>query len=69
MSSPKVTQTPRPAIADPTTDPRSLQTSVSQLKEAVEILQGQRGKDNLDMVVRWKDLVALGLISPGQVPR
>jgi hypothetical protein len=59
----------RPAIADPTQDPRSLQNTVSQLKEAVEIMQGQRGVSAGDAVVRWQDLIDLGIIQPDQVPK
>lgn len=57
-----------PAIAQPTTDLMSLRNVCEQLKEAVEVLQGQRGIDNLDMVVRWRDLVQLGLIQAEDVP-
>lgn len=57
-----------PAIAQPTTDLMSLRNVCEQLKEAVEVLQGQRGIDNLDMVVRWRDLVQLGLITEADVP-
>lgn len=58
----------RPAIQPPTTNPVALQKSVEQLKEAVEILQGQRGIDNMDTAVRFIDLVNLGLIKKGDVP-
>jgi hypothetical protein len=57
-----------PAIAQPFTDLTSLRNVCEQLKEAVEVLQGQRGKDSLDMVVRWRDLVQLGLIQETDVP-
>lgn len=58
----------RPSISVPTEDPKSLHRSVEQLKEAVEIMQGQRGKDNMDTAVRWGDLVKLGLIAEEDVP-
>jgi hypothetical protein len=47
--------------------PAALQATAIQLKEAVEIMQGQRaGMENAS--VRWQDLVNLGLITPGQIP-
>ena len=58
----------RPAIADPVLDLRSLHATVTQLKEAIEIMQGQRGINAADMVVRYQDLIDLGMIQPDQVP-
>lgn len=37
-----------PAIPEPTTDPQALRNTVQQLKEAVEILTGQRGGTQLE---------------------
>lgn len=66
----KVPQRKRPpSIAVPTLDVRSLHTTVEQIKEAVEVMHGQRGVDRLQEVVRWRDLVDLGLIAANQVPK
>lgn len=54
------------AIPEPTTDPRSLQNTTLALKEAVEVMAGQRGPTPL---VTWDDLVRLGLVAREDVPR
>jgi hypothetical protein len=57
-----------PAIAVPTQQPKSLQTTAEQLKESVEILQGVRGTTMVDAAVRWSDLIDLALILREQMP-
>lgn len=54
------------SIPEPTNSPRSMQNTVLALKEATEVLLGQRGPSP---VVRWDDLVRLGIISDKDVPR
>lgn len=61
MSKIKVT-----AIEEPTADPRSLRNSVMQVKEAIEVITGQRGSGPL---VTWEDLVRLGIVQESDVPR
>lgn len=56
-----------PSIPDPAQDVASLQASVLALKETVEILTGQRR--GAAPPVRWSDLVRLGIIEEGDVPR
>jgi len=56
-----------PAIPEPTTDVRSLQASVASLKEAVELLTGQRGAQARP--VSWGDLVRLGIVTEQDIPR
>jgi len=38
------------------------------MKEAIEVMLGRRGADNLDRVVTYRDLVSLGMISESQIP-
>lgn len=45
----------------------SVQVTALQLKEAVEMLQGQRGSA-YDCAVTWGDLLVLGLIKEDQIP-
>ncbi len=59
---------PAPAIPEPTTTIVGLQASVLALKEAVEILQGQRGSPG-NRAVDWDDLTELGLIGKEQKPK
>ncbi|QIG66919.1 hypothetical protein EVB41_088 [Rhizobium phage RHph_TM3_14A] len=61
MSRVKVT-----AIDEPNEDPRSLRNSVLQAKEAIEVITGQRGAGPF---VTWEDLVRLGIVEQGDVPR
>jgi hypothetical protein len=56
-----------PSIPEPTQDPRSMLATVQALKEAVEILTGQRR--GLPPQVTWEDLVRLGVVSAEDVPR
>jgi hypothetical protein len=57
-----------PSIPDPIATPESLRQSVTQLKEAVEILTRQR-KPITAGAVTWQDLLDLELITLEQVPR
>lgn len=56
-----------PGIPQPTPDVRGLYEAVAALKEAVEALTGQRRGSQPP--VTWDDLVRLGLIEEGDVPR
>lgn len=56
-----------PAIPEASQDVRSLQAAVLALKEAVEILSGQRR--GAQRLVTWDDLVRLGVVEEGDVPR
>lgn len=56
-----------PSIPEPYATIASLTTTVSTMKEAVEIMAGHRGPV-LNSTVTWDDLVRLGLIGPEQVP-
>lgn len=56
-----------PSIPAPSQDIRSIQATVIALKEAVELLTGQR--QNVNPPVTWDDLVRLGVIEQGDVPR
>lgn len=55
-----------PGIPEPSLDPRSLQNTAIALKEAVELMSGQRGGP---MYPTWDDLIRLGLAKPEDVPR
>lgn len=55
-----------PAIPDPTVDPKSLRNSALAVKEAVEIIAGQRVPTPF---VTWDDLVRLNIVSQADVPR
>lgn len=58
----------RPPIPEPTEEIGSLLATVKALKEAVEILQGQRA--GMEMAaVRWQDLVDHSLVGAGEVPK
>lgn len=60
-----------PGIPDPTMTMEGLFQTVMALKEAVELLTGQRGA-SLKIVtsgVTWADLIELGLIERDQIPR
>lgn len=56
-----------PAIPEASQDARSLQAAVLALKEAVEILSGQRR--GAQRPVTWDDLVRLGVVEEGDVPK
>lgn len=56
-----------PSIPEPAQDVRSLQVAVLALKEAVEVLSGQRRGSHPP--VTWDDLVRLGVIEKQDVPR
>lgn len=53
------------SIPDPTLEAKSQQTCILALKENVEYLTGQRGAPP----VTWDDLVRLGVVKQGDVPR
>lgn len=55
-----------PAIAEPTVDPKSLRNTTASLKEAVEVIAGQRGPSPF---VTWDDLVRLNIVSQADVPK
>lgn len=55
-----------PAIPNPTPDPKILQATASALKEAVEVLAGQRGA-GLERAVTLNDLIRLGLVTEAEV--
>lgn len=55
-----------PSIPEPSLDIHSIQNTILQLKEAVEIMSGQRGGPP---PLTWDDLVRLGLIEKGDIPR
>lgn len=38
------------------------------MKEAIEVMLGRRGEDNIDVVVTYRGLVNLGLITESQIP-
>lgn len=54
------------AISEPTVDPKSLRATTASLKEAVEVISGQRGSSPF---VTWEDLVRLNIVSEADVPR
>lgn len=56
-----------PAIPEASQDVRSLQAAVLALKEAVEILSGQRR--GVSALVKWDDLVRLGIVDRSDVPK
>lgn len=55
-------------IPEPNENLASLRSVAIATKELVEVLAGQRGRNN-SAAVTWGDLVALGLIQQDQVPR
>lgn len=54
------------AIPEPSVDPKSLRNTTASLKEAVEVIAGQRGPSPFPT---WDDLVRLNIISQADVPR
>lgn len=54
------------AIPEPTVDPKSLRATTASLKEAVEVMSGQRGASPF---VTWDDLVRLNIVSQADVPK
>lgn len=56
-----------PSIPEPSQDVRSLQATILALKEAVEILTGQR-RGGVP-VPTWEDLARLGVIEQSDIPR
>lgn len=57
-----------PAIPEPIAEINSVRDTAAALKETAEILTQQRGTRSLSAVT-WQDLLALGLISPDQIPK
>jgi hypothetical protein len=58
----------RTAVPEPYTTLESLYATVLALKEAVEVLQNQRGNSE-DAAVVFRDLVALGVMNKHQIPK
>lgn len=57
-----------PTIPEPSATVESLHATVRALKEAVELLAGQRG-DARDIAVTWGDLMDQNLVTKEQVPK
>lgn len=57
-----------PPIPDPSLEPEALRRADIAIKETLEIMSGTRG-NRADSIVTWQDLLDLGLIVPGQIPR
>lgn len=56
-----------PGIPQPVAEINSVQATSQATKEAVEILTRQRGDRSLSAVT-WQDMLALGWITPAQIP-
>lgn len=56
-----------PAISDPIADPENLRKVMMEVKEVVEILQGDR-EPRLNSAVTWEDLIDLGLATEADLP-
>ena len=54
-------------IPEPYTDLETLRATCMALKEAVEVLMGQRGRPN-DVAITWQDLLDLQLIKVADIP-
>jgi len=57
-----------PAIPEPVAEINSVRDTTAALKETIEVLTQQRGTRSFSAVT-WEDLLALGLITPDQIPR
>ena len=57
-----------PAISDPIPDPENLRKVVMEIKEVVEILQGDR-EPRRNSSVSWQQLIDLGLATEDDIPR
>jgi len=57
-----------PTIPEPYANVTALHATCMALKEAVELLSGQRGQPE-DVAVTWKDLMDQNLVKKDQVPR
>ncbi len=55
-----------PAIPEPNNSSESMRNTLMVIKEAVEVMAGQRGSSPF---VTWEDLVRLGLTTRQDVPR
>lgn len=58
-----------PGIPEPSADVESLLNTTQALKMAAEVILGQRRGSRRDSAVTWADLVRLGIVEEGQVPR
>lgn len=58
----------KPTISQPVPDLGSLTKVAGELKEAVEVMSGQRGEATAQAVT-WDDLLRLGLAKPWDVPK
>lgn len=58
-----------PGIPEPTTEPSTMLTTVQAIKQALEVILGQRRGSRRNSAVTWDDLVRLGIVEEGQVPR
>lgn len=56
------------SIPTPEANVESLHDAVSALKQTVEVLGRQHGKNVGSAAVTWDDLVSLGLITSDRVP-
>lgn len=57
-----------PAIPEPISEINSVRDTAAALKETVEVLTQQRGTRSFSAVT-WEDLLALGWITPAQLPK
>lgn len=59
------------SIPDPQADLKSLYNTVLALKESLELLIGERADPYIAVTkaVTWADLLKLGLVEEGQLPR
>lgn len=58
----------KPSITSPLPEVNNLAQVTGQVKEVLEVMTGQRG-DPEDQVVTWRHLLQLGLVKPWQVPK
>ena len=57
-----------PAISDPIPDPENLRKVVMEIKEVIEVLQGDR-EPRTNSAVSWQHLIDLGLATEEDIPR
>ena len=57
-----------PTIPEPYAELKSLHATCMALKEAVELLSGQRGNTK-DVAVTWRDLMDQHIVTLEQVPK
>ena len=58
-----------PSIPAPAQTLPSLQQSLDAVKQTVDLMVGQTGKDNMTTVVTFQDLVNLGILAAAKVPK